>query len=312
MVAPVKSSPDLSVVVTVVGGVPFLRRCLTRLALQAAGRAVEVIVPFDSTSPEIGACRAEFPGVRFVDAGVIATDCKPGTEAAAHEIYDRRTATGLAAAYGEVLALLQDYGAPEPDWCDQLLAAHRLPHGVIGGAVEHEGGGPLNWAVYFQDFGRFQPPLPEGPSPYLTDVNVSYKRAVLDGVRSMWEGRYKEVTVNWALARQGVTLWQRPQVVVRQDRGRLSLRRLVVERYCWGRLFGSIRIRELNTPTRVAYVLLSPAIPLVLLVRMGRKAFAARRQRMAFLRCLPHTAFLTSVWCVGEFVGYLTGREAAA
>jgi len=306
-----ETKPILSVIITTVGGASFVHRCLSRLVSQTEGRNIEVIVPYDSTASEIAELKSVFPQVLFVDMGVVKTDGRPGTQQAAHEMFDRRTAAGLNAARGEILALLQDYGSPDPNWCDQLLDAHRLSYSIIGGAVEHEGKGLLNWAVYFLDFGRYQLPLPEGPTDYLTDVNVSYKRAALESVRGLWAERYKEVTINWALTNKGMVLWQRPQIVVRQDRGNLSFSDLVVERFSWGRLFGCIRTREISPLARLLYITLSPGIPVILLARMAKKVFSTRRNRGRFMMSLPQLAAMTFFWCLGEFAGYLTGRESA-
>ena len=309
---PSDSHPILSVIVTIVGGTPYLHRCLDRLLPQTESRAIEVIVPYDSTANGIEELKIAFPQVVFSSMGVVKTDAPPGTQQAAHEMFDRRTAAGLNVARGEILALLQDYGAPDPNWCEQVLEAHRLPYGVIGGAVEHEGKGVLNWAVYFLDFGRYQLPLPEGPTDYLTDVNVSYKREALESVRYLWTERYKEVTVNWALSKKGVVLWQRPQIVVWQDRGKLSFRHLVVERFSWGRLFGCIRTREISPLARFFYVALSPGIPLILIARTAKKVFSTGRNRSNFMLSFPQLAAMTFCWCLGEFMGYLTGRESSA
>ncbi|MDH3445615.1 MAG: hypothetical protein OEN50_16935 [Deltaproteobacteria bacterium] len=306
-----KSNPILSVIVTIVGGATFLQKCLSRLVPQTKGHAIEIIVPYDSTASDISELKNIFPQVLFVDMGVVATEVRAGTRQAEHEMFDRRTAAGLNIARGDIVALLQDYGAPDPNWCDQVIEAHRLPYGIIGGAVEHEGRGGLNWAVYFLDFGRYQLPLTEGAASYLTDVNVSYKRAVLESVRDLWAERYKEVTINWALARRGMVLWQRPQMVVRQDRGQLSFTSLVAERFSWGRLFGCIRTREISPLIRLLYITLSPGIPLVVLSRTAIKVFNTRRNVGAFLRFFPELAVMTFFWCMGEFVGYLTGRESS-
>ena len=125
---------------------------------------VEALVPYDSTL-DIAAIREnpQYAGITFVEMGQVATDSPAGTESAAHEMYDRRTAAGLCAASGEILALLQDYGAPAPDWCEQVLLAHEMPHGVIGGSVEHAGQGPWNWAVYFLGLRPFSKALARGP-----------------------------------------------------------------------------------------------------------------------------------------------------
>ena len=194
----------LSIVVRVVGGTSAIERCLNALTPQAAGQPIEIIVPYDSTAAGVARLREKYPDVRFLDMGVIHTEARPNTGAAAHEIYDRRTSAGLCAARGEILAIVEDFGAPAPDWCEAVISAHQLPYGVIGGAVEHAGTGILNWASYFLDFGRYQLPLREGPVSYLTDANVSYKRSTLEMVRSTWDERYNEATVHWALTRRGV------------------------------------------------------------------------------------------------------------
>jgi len=306
------AKPNLSVVLRVVGGGAFLQRCLDHLVAQVKDQNIEVIVPYDSTVRGIDQIKSSFPDVLFIDMGVIDQSSKPYLPDVAHILYDRRTAAGLRVARGRIVALLEDYGVPDPDWCAQILEAHRqLPHSVIGGAVEHAGKDLLNWAIYFLDFGRYQLPLTEGPAEYLTDVNVSYDKGALDSVRELWSEKYNEVTVHWALSRRGLTLWRRPQILVRQDRGRLLFSMSVIERFCWGRLFAAARTRELNFLSRVGYILLGPILPFVLLGRMARRALAGKRNPGRFLLALPLTAAMTLFWCAGEFVGYVTGTDRA-
>jgi hypothetical protein len=300
----------LSVIITVVGSEPLLRRCLARLVPQVEGRAIEVIVPYDHTAGWVAALQKEFPCVQFAEMGAVQTTCRPGTSAAAHELYDRRKAFGLNMARGEILALLDDSAAPDPDWCDRVVEAHHLTHGVIGGCVEFAGHSVLDRAVCLQDFGRYQRPLLEGPAGSLTDINVSYKRHALLAVHDVWRERYSEALVHAALAREGVTLWQRPHIVVRHDRGPLSFRGTLVERYSWGRIFGSVRARELSWSGRLFYLVLSPALPLILVLRVAKKMLASG-QRGGFLLALSCLLFLTTAWCLGEFMGNLTGRESS-
>jgi hypothetical protein len=302
----------LSVIVTVVGGSRFVRRCLGRLAPQAAGQPVEILVPCDSTADDVLELQKEFPQVIFPNMGAVPTNAPRGTQAAAHEIYDRRTAAGLKTARGRVLALLQDYGVADPDWCEQVLRAHQLPPGVIGGAVEHFPGRILNWAVYFLDFGSYQLPLPEGPAVNVTDANVSYKREALESVSELWTERYQERAVNSALARRGVSQWLRPQIIVRQDCGRLLFSRVALERFSWGRLFGSLRAQEIPFASRLFYAALSPAIPLLLTWRTAAKVFRGKRNRAWFLGSLPYFVAVASCRSAGELVGCLTGRESSA
>jgi hypothetical protein len=297
----------ISIVVRVVGGEEFVRRCLRSLAPQTANRPIETIVPYDRSSGDLRQLASEFPRVVFAEIAIPEFDQVSGGRLTSHDAYDICTARGLALARGDIVAIVEDCATPAPDWCDQVLEAHRLPHGVIGGAVEHRGQGLLNWAIYFLDFGRYQLPLPEKPVEYLTDVNVTYKRSALESVRDVWSQQYNEASVHWALARKGVVLWQRPQMIVYQDRGQLSFLTSVVERFMWGRLFGKKRTQEMSIRQRLAYIVLSPAIPLIIVARLARKTFGTRRHRSHFLLALPQVAVLNVCWCLGEFVEYVSG-----
>ncbi len=306
-----ESAVVLSVVLRVVGGAQAVRRCLSRLVPQTTEHPIEVIVPYDRTVREVQALSRDFPSVRFVELSGSRIVDAHGRLVGAHELYDRRTAAGLAVARGEILALLEDYGAPAADWCDQVLLAHRLPYEVIGGAVELERGGALNQAVYLQDFARYRRPLAEGPANYLTDVNVSYKRSALYAVRSLWQAAYNEVTVHWALRRRGATLWRRPQMVVYQDRGCLALRALARERFEFGRVFGRKRVAALGPRAALLYTLGAPALPGLLLFRTAREALRRPRDWASVCAAMPALAVLTAFWCAGEGVAYAEGTMRA-
>ncbi len=303
-----KSTLELTVGVISVGDTTSLRRCLQRLAPQITVE-VEAIVPVDSTM-DLAGLRTEFPMFDWRDLGVIPTVAPAGTVAAKHELFDTRAAAALNASRGKVVALLQDWGAPDPDWVRRVIEAHRaMPHAAIGGAVEHEGSGALNWAVYFLDFGRFQLPLTEGASAYLTDVNVAYKRAALEPLRELWRHKYNEVTINWRLRDRGETLWQHPAMVVRQDRGPLRVGELIDERLSWGRLFGGARSHYVGS-RRWIYALIAPLIPVVLVGRVARKVFRGGRNRIEFLKAQPYLWLLAIVWTAGEWLGYVTGKPS--
>jgi len=298
------------VAVIMVGDAGSLRRCLSRLVPQISGKPIEVLVPFDNTVEDLGGLRREFPELTFLDLGKVRTVARPGTVEAQHELFDKRISAVFAAGRGEKMALLQDWGAPAADWCERLIEAESLPYAAVGGAVENEGQGVLNWAVYFLDFGRHQLPLVEGPVRFLSDVNIVYSRQALEAVRGLWERRYNEVIVNWALAARGEVLWRKPSMVVYQDRGRLSLSALVRERLSWGKIFGAARAHELSLARLLPYILLSPLIPCVIALRVARKVLSGRRNRRVFLRAFPAFFLLTVFWSLGELWGYLSRKPS--
>lgn len=297
----------LSVVIRVVGGGQFLRDCLEQLILQIQGQPIEVIVPFYSFFSGMNVIQKDFPEILFVEMNDASRNNDVFTLRAGqkHNLYDLCTARGLKEAKGEIVALLEDYGIPEPDWCTQVLKAHKLPYAVIGGAVEHSGKGILNWAVFFLDFGRYHPPLKEGSTHYLTDINISYKREILDSIRDTWQNEYNEVIVNWALINRQHVLWLRPQIVVCQNRGQLILRDLLTERYYWGLIFGRKRAQQSRVSSRLAYFLFCPLLPFLFIMRLARKVFSAKRNRLEFIQSLPCIFLLAIPWSIGEMVGTL-------
>lgn len=312
MSAPSEAAPLLSVVVTVTSGGEHVERCLEALAAQQDAAPFEVLVPVDAGVAGVDGWRARFPKVRFPD--VVAGTGAPGRPdpGRAHLAYDQRRAAGLAAARGRLVALTEDHARPAPDWCASVADAHaRLPHAAIGGAIENGTDLPLTWAVYFCDFGRYQPPLPEGPAAYVSDVNVSYKREALEAVSSSWRGSYHETAVHGALRARGEVLWLCPRIRVRQERGRLRLRSVLRERFAWGRLYAGKRAHEVPPQRRWTLALGTPLLPPLLLFRQVRNARRRRLQWRAFLRALPWIAVLLVAWSAGETAGLVTGRPVA-
>lgn len=300
--------PLLSVVVTVVDGGAVLERFLDALTRQEDAPPLEIIVPFDGSIAQSGGLAAKFPSVDFLDLGAIVPEKPIGTAAGQHELYDRRRSRGLARARGEIVAILEDRGVPRKDWAKSVVRLHRqAPSGVIGGAIEPGAAGLLNWAFWVTDFGRYGLPFRGGPAAWVSDVNVTYKRAILDSTRELWKDRFQEPVVHWALVGHGETLYLSPEIVVEHNRPPATLRVLIPERFHWGRLFGEIRARHTSLAKRAAYSVLSPLIPVVLAVRHG-SAQLRQGRFLRYLRALPAIVLLTVCWTLGEVVGTVTKK----
>lgn len=300
---------QLSVVVTVVDGGQTLERCLTALAGQQGGPSLDVIVPYDDSVKGIDAIVAKFPVFRFLPMGTLETQRPKFGPAGQHELFDRRRSAGLAQAKGDLVAIVEDRGVPRPDWSARLLEQHeKMAHAVIGGGVDNGRDRVLNWAVYFCDFGRYQPPYDAGPREYVTDVNIGYKRRAIDQTRELWKNRYHETTVHWALIKAGETLYLSDQFAVDQMRDDLTVGRLMGERIGWGRLFAYTRAREIGMGKRLVLAALAPVLPLLLFFRLTRHQVAKKRTLGKFVLAAPLVALLLAGWSLGEMIGYLTGK----
>ncbi len=268
---------------------------------------MEIIVPVFASLDDVKSLRERWPGVSFIEV----PDAPPQDRSMAHWLYDRRRAIGLCATRGRIVAMTEDHAIPGEDWCASITELHKLPHAAIGGAIEHSGSGALNWAVYFCDFGRYQRPFTAGPAYYVSDINVSYKRAALEKCRDRWSHFYHETAVHGCLRSAGETLWLTAELAIRYDRGRLSIGRILAERYAWARVFAGRRAQELRWYQRAALALLSPGLPLLLIGRRLASVARGRRHFARLVAVLPIMLLLLSAWSLGELTGYVTARPFA-
>ena len=299
----------LSVIIIVVSGVAALRRCLTALCAQMDAAQSEIIVPYDAVAAAVASLASEFPQVRFhrIDDPDHPQPALPTLYR--HQLYDRRRAAGLAVAQGEIIAMTEDHVVPAADWCAQLLAAHASAAAVIGGAIENGIDRPLNWALYYCDFGRYGRPLDAGPAAVISDVNVSYKREVLLSALAVWRDGYAETTLHWHLGAHGHQLLLDPRLVVFEERPRLPLGELIRERLALGHAFGATRRAALPGWKRAAHMCATPLLPLLLLYRCLHDMMRQRRTLRQIATTLPYVLVFVIVYAVGELTGYLMETE---
>lgn len=292
------SEPALSVVVVILGGGPHLERCLRALRGQKRAPATEVIVPFGDCQMDMTRIRQQNPGVKFLHV--------PGRPS-----YARLRAEGLRAALGRIVAITEDQCIPPEGWCANVVAAHASPHAAIGGPVDKQGpDNLLNWAIYLRELGAYMSPLPEGPSAQLTDCNVSYKRGALQAIAPVWADEFHEPEVHRALRQQGESLWLSGALQTFQQRS-VRLGPALRERYEFGRLYGSLRVKDISAANRFLLVVGSPLLPFLLLARVMRWVLVKRRHVSVCLAAMPYLLLFSAAWSWGELIGYLTRRGPA-
>ena len=286
----------------------------TLRAIEPQGRELSIEVLCVSAGERAVAVewRQRYPAVRWI-------------EAPAHATPARLRTLGVAASTGELVACTEDHCVPAPDWCARIVAAHVAGNVVVGGAIEKgapvgtsttgtaasgpESAGPSAWVAYLLDYSRYMPPFPAGPAEYVSDCNVSYRRAMLDAVADVWREEFHETTVHRALVQRGVTLRLDPSVLVSQERT-IALSSYLLERTQHGRLFAAARVRGASRIARLKWMMGSLFLPPVIVLRV-----VARLRRKGRLGAVPAGAWLplacaAVAWSYGELKGYVTGRGA--
>jgi hypothetical protein len=297
----------LTIVVTVVGGKECVRRCLKALCPQVDFVCDEIIVPYDTWSADVGELCDIFPRVNFHFISNLGPTASPDVRSHKHRLYDRRRAVGISIARGRLIALTEDYAVPAQDWCHQIAMAHEQPYAVIGGAIDNAADQPLNWALYYCDFGRYGTPLRSGETEYASDVNVAYKHEVLQSVRDIWRNTYHETSLHWTIRSMGETIFLDPRLLVFQQRPRTTLKEAFRERIEWGRVFAETRVANCGRWQRVGYAAGTAILPLILIMRVLDHMLRQGRSAGQMIRIVPLVAFLLVGWTIGEFSGYFAG-----
>ncbi len=298
-------SPLLSVVVTVVDGRDALIQCLEALRNQEDPPAMQIVVPYDDTITDIASLAGSYPEVLFANLGKLHPDTLPLNEFSQHAVYDRRRGRGLRFAEGQLVAMIEDRAAPDSHWARAMVDLHaENTYAAVGGAIECGTTDRIRMALFFCDFGRFQPPVSSDNPEYLTDINICYRRTALSSVAPLWQDRYKEAQVNWTLRRHGhaLRLSDRPKVTLL--RRVMSVAQIARERIQWGRVFGQVRGAETTRLHSALWAAASPIVPTVLFIRHLRRQLNKQRMVREFVLAIPYTLLFLHCWVIGECFGY--------
>jgi len=305
--------PQLSVVVVIVSDttdarcdLSLLSGNLAALHSQVDPPRMEILVPYEPTGQSMEELQQQYPDVIFKPVTDLATHSRAG---GSREHHDELRARGIAESRGEIVALLEDHGYPDRNWARNIWTEHQREHAAVGGAMENGVDRPLNWAVYFCDFFRYQNPVPEGDSFSATDANISYKRSILDALRPLLRSHFRETVINQALLERGAKIFLSRSIVVYQKRKNLRLRSALKERFIWGRSYAAGRSQSIGSK-RFVLGAFSPILPLLIVARIAKTVLSRRRLVTPFLKSAPLVFLLAVFWSLGELVGYLTGRPA--
>ena len=287
-------TPELSVVVATRAAHQTLRECLRRLARQAEGRNVEIIVVDGSAGTDVEKEVGHSCGVRHVK-----TDPR--------WLVPRLWGVGIDMAEAPIVALTIGQCLPAERWIDTIVqvAAERQTSAGFGGGIDGPHGGRWrDWALYFSRYSAYMPPVDDTSTLELAADNAAYRMSALEG-RAFGRSGFWENLVHHDLRARGWRLSLVPDMRVQLGPG-VSAWTFCRERYLHGRYFGSTRPGR-SLPTRFARVLTAPALAPFLVLRIGSRIARHRSDWLGtYVMALPWMFCFLSCWSVGEAVGYMT------
>lgn len=292
--------PDLSVIVASINGVEYLEHCLTALSRQRGAEKAEVIVADCVGASVTQLVKRSFPSVKL-----ISFDEKQSVP--------KLRAAALATANGRIIAITEDHCIPPTEWYESLLKAHETnPRPAIGGAVDNGATKRIiDWAVFFCEYSNFISPVHNGVVHDLPGPNVSYKSEALAELKEMIKEEYWETFVHGRLESEGKELWSDSSVsMIHKKHFRFG--DFLSERFHYSRAFAGTRNESMSFPKRMAYLLASPLLPPILILRISQRVFSKKQHLLQFAMSMPYILTFMIAWAVGECVGYATGPGDSA
>lgn len=284
-------SPELTVVVASVNGLPYLDDCLDSLASHAP--EAEVVVA-DWTDEETRShVRHRWPQVKLLSFDL-------------PKAIPELRAAGIAAATTPYVAVIEDHCIVTPGWTEAIVEAHKAGNHVVGGAVRNvKTGRARDWAPFFCEYSAFMEPLATGRVDDLTGMNVSYDRQALGEISDLLaEGRW-ENDLHARLRERGYGFWAAPGAVIEHAKD-FGFREFASQRYHYSRSFAGMRNAALG-PRRLVFALGTPLLVPILSWRIARSVRSRQEYGHAFRRAAPLVFVYTTIWAFGELVGYTFG-----
>lgn len=290
----VQDRPEFSVIVASFSGRDALEACLKSIIRQSVG--AEVIAATNLCEAECERLGRPFPDVHFVRAG------------RGSDVFRLRS-LGIAAARGKWIALTEDHCVASPGWLTALREALGDRTIVAGPVLPDPSRRWTNRALFLCEYANLLPPLRADRLSFVSGVNAAYPRAALEQCRDVWQDGFYENEVSDALRSAGYRFAVAPEAFV-HSRLTMRLRSAIGHFYAGGRRFGGYRAVNSAAAVRAIRLLITPAVPLVLLARILRNVSRRPGWFKASVLGVPVMLVLLVAWASGEAAGLLRGLRA--
>ncbi len=288
-------SPELSVIIASYNARGTIEMCLDSLRLQQSSRTFETILVDSSTDGTAELVRQRYPEVQLITS-------------TSRLFCGSARNVGLKVAQAPIIAFLDADCFVERGWVDAVLEAQRTPHYLISGVVlngtpDH----PVAWAYYFCEFSHWLPGGAIREIPEAAGCCLSFKREAFEAYGPFLKGTYSSDTAfHWRAWRDGHKVYLDPSIRIFHQT-LYNVREYLSHVAFHRRSYARVKVREnrLGLVGRLGHVVLTPALPFLLLTAIGTRVAQSRLFSREFLRYLPllFAGLCARAW--GEFLGFL-------
>ncbi len=293
-------TPLLSVILATPAGYGTIRKTVSHLRSQTARSSLELVVVA--------------PSKVLLDLEVDQLDefaCYQVVEIKKFQSIGQANAAGIRQAAAKIVALAEDHCFPDPQWAENLIAAHKGPWAAVGPGVRNANPNTaVSWADLFIGYGPWLTPGPSREVDFLPGHNTSYKREILLGYGDQLDAMMEAETVlHWDLREKGHRLHMESTASVAHTNFSLWSSWIPAQFYN-GRLFAGARARQKPLSWRIMFAMGSPLIPIVRLWRIWA-GLPSQDLKICFLSCLHTLMIGLAIDGLGQMVGYALGTGNA-
>ncbi len=289
----------LTVVITTYNARATVARCLSSLQEQTLRTGFEIILVDSSTDGTADLVTEQFPEVALY------------TFSERMFCGDARN-YGISQARGGIIAFIDADCIADPNWAEEILAAHQSDYPLIGGAVANGNQESyVGWAHYFCEFNQWMPQAKYALVDEVPGCVLSLKRWAFDRYGPFIEQTYcSDSAFHWKMASDGHRALFVPSIKI-SHLNINSATKFLRHEIQHGKNFGTVRKVEqrLSRPKQVAHALFSPLLPLLLFLRAARRAATTGTYLKQFVRSAPLVLLGQMAWSYGEFLGYISKPE---
>lgn len=292
------TTPVVSVVIASIVGPPFIDDCLASVFAQKNAPNFEVVVVDCRGADNVARLSRRFPQARFI-------------QLRKRETVPELRRIGVEQSRGEIIAVIEEHCLAADHWLATLSAAFSPGYLVVGGPVDFRDDGRLrDWITYFIEYNSYLPPWPDGDTFNVGSANAAYRKQTLQSNLGLLTEGYWEATLHPSLLTKGAKFRSVPDMIA-YHRGPFDYFYYLRQRYLFSRAFAGARRHALSGAKRTAYLVAAPAIPFLLLARIGSRVFAKKCHADKFLLSLPLMIPALMSYVVGEWMGYAFGPGRA-
>ncbi|WP_411281021.1 glycosyltransferase family 2 protein [Gemmatimonas sp.] len=295
-----RPQPMLSVIVPSVNGWSDLDACLSALeqAESCTHTPLELLVPERCGTDVRTRLAARYPLARVLPVSASTT-------------IPQMRALAIDAATAPTVAVIEDHVIVPERWAQQLVEARCGDVRAVGGALVNAAtANTVDWAAFLCEYSHVLTPRPAGPVEWLMGNNTAYDRALLqDCHQVVHAGRWEHVLHN-ELRRRGITLWNRPDIVVAHKK-HYTVGEYTTQRFLYARAYAADRTQSSSTVSRVSYGAASLALPVWLYARITSRVWRSGAHRRELWQSLPLLALFVTAWGLGEVIGAWFGDGGA-